>query len=135
MQLQPKRTDNLEDRIKARISLPGEGFVQALAGQTGVTGNLRHSLGAGNVPKRLGNKRGISVSFFKACFQISGHLRRSPQMLGNVIAASSNFLHSNYSERLRARRRAVLMSLVCVRLSPPARRMTNARPRCLKYTR
>lgn len=111
VQFQPKGTDYLEDRVEARATFPRKGLVEAFAGQSGVSGDLGHTFGAGDVAKSLGDKGGISVCFFQAGVQISSHFLRGSQVLCNVIASGSGLGQSGYSERFRARRKAVLMSL------------------------
>jgi hypothetical protein len=52
-------------------------------------------------------------------------------MLGNIVASGFGFAYLFISYRLRASRNAVLMSVACVRLSPPASKINSVRPRFL----
>ena len=104
--------DDFQDGGEIRIALAGERLVKAFAGQPGIAGNLSHTLGTGNIAKCLGDEGSISICLFEASLQVSGHLLRSSEMFGNVVASGSSLGHSACSERFRARRKAVLMSVV-----------------------
>ncbi len=69
------------------------------------------TLGAGDVPKRFGDKGGVAIGFFKAGFEISSHFFRSAEVFCNVVTSGSGLAHGSYSDRFRASRRAALMSL------------------------
>lgn len=83
----------------------------------------------------LGNNCRVAICLFKSGFKIGGHFLLGSEMFGNVVASGSGLGPGACSERLRARRRAVLMSLAWVLLSPSANRMISSCPRFLKYTR
>ena len=51
MQRQPKRSDDFENGVEAWAAFAGKCLVKALAGQPGVSRDLRHSLGASNIAK------------------------------------------------------------------------------------
>src|SRR5947208_1747406 len=76
----------------ARIAIP-----EAFTRQSRITCNLGHALGASYVPKSFGNERGIAVGLFEACFQISRHFLRGPEVFSNVVLCRNSFFHSNYS--------------------------------------
>jgi hypothetical protein len=135
VQFQAERSHDLQDRVEARAAFAGERFVKALAGEPGITRDLCHALRPSDVAKGLGNECGIAVSFSKAGFKVGSHFLRGPEVLGDVIASGYCLPHGGYSDRLRARRRAALMSLAWVLLSPPANSSTSSFPRFLKYTR
>jgi len=129
--LSPSASMTLRIVSKPGLRSPESAFVEAFPRQSRIAGNLCHPLCTSNVPERFGNECGISISLFKAGFQICRHLLRRPKVFGNVMLSGSNFLHSTYFKRLRAIRKALLISLAWVRLSPPARRIINSRPLCL----
>jgi len=135
VQLQTQGSHDLQDRVEAGAAIARKRFVKALAGQPGITRDLCHALRSSDIAKGLGNKSGIAVSFFKTRFQVGSHFLRGPEVLGDIIASGDGLSHSGYSDRLRARRNAALISLAWVLLSPPESRTINARPRLLKYTR
>ncbi len=103
VQFQPESPNHLEDRVKAGAAFPRKSFVEAFAGEPGVSGNLSHAFSAGNVTKRFGNEGGISIRFFQAGFKVSSHFLRGSKVFCNVIASGGGLGHSDYSERLRNR--------------------------------
>ena len=111
MQFQTKCTNDLEDRVEARATFPGKRLVEAFSGKPGVSGNLRHTLGAGDVAKRFRDKGGIAIRFFQARFEIRSHFLRGSEVFCNVMASGGDLDHGGYAERFRSRRKAALMSL------------------------
>jgi hypothetical protein len=91
MQLQPQGTNDLQDGVEAGASISGERLVQALSGQAGLSCNLRHSFGSGDVPKGLGDEGGILGCLFKASFKVGGHFLGGSEVFGNVVAGGSSF--------------------------------------------
>ena len=106
----------------------GKCFIKAFTRQTCISRDLCHTFGASDIAKSFGNKCGIPVSFFKASFKISSHFLRCSEVFGDVVACSNGFFHRGCSGRLRARRKAILMSLAWVLLFPPASRNNQFLP-------
>ena len=111
MQFQAKSTYDLEDRVESRATLAGQRLIEAFSGKPGVSGDLGHPFGAGDVAKGFGDKGGIAVRFFQASFKISSHFLRGSEVFCNVITSGNGLGHGGYSARFRARRKAALMSL------------------------
>ena len=93
MQLESEHRDNFENGIEAQNTLTRKCLIQAFAGKTSVTRNLRHPFGTCNVAKRLGDESSIAVCLFEARLEIGGHFFRSLEMLGNIITTGSGFCH------------------------------------------
>src|ERR1043166_4532269 len=92
VQSQSKRFYNLENCIKARTTLAGKSFVKTFPRQSRIASNPCHSFRARDISKRFGNECSVSVRFFEAGFQVRRHLRRCPEMFGDVIASCNGFL-------------------------------------------
>jgi len=60
-QLQSKSRDDLQDGVKAGAALSRVGLIEALPGETLVSGHLSHSLGSRDVAQSLGNESRISI--------------------------------------------------------------------------
>jgi hypothetical protein len=108
MEFEAECMNDFEDGIEARASIAGQSFVEAFPGKAGIARDLRHSFGSGDVSECFGYKGRVSICFFKAGFEISGHFFRRSEMFGDVVARGFDF-HS-YSSSCFANRRATLMS-------------------------
>jgi hypothetical protein len=64
MESQSKRSENFENRCKLGISFLREGFVKAFAPKARFTGNLRQSLGSGDISKSGGDE--CRIPFFES---------------------------------------------------------------------
>lgn len=135
IELQPEGANDLQHGVETRATLAGKGRAKASPGEAGISGKVGHALGKGNVSERLGNEGSSTIGFVRAGFEIGGHSLWSSEMSCNIIISDGGLGHGDCSERLRARRNVALTSLACVYFSRPASRMTDSRPRCLKYIR
>ena len=76
MQFQTESTGDLEDCVESRAALRGERLIEAFSREPGVSGNLDLPFGTVDIANGLGDKGGITIRFFQAGFQTSGHFLR-----------------------------------------------------------
>lgn len=93
MQLDAQRAHHLEDGGEARIALARQGLVEAFASQAGIAGQLRHALGAGNVPERGGDEGRVIARFRDASFQIGHHVLVGLEIFDAVPLAQFELAH------------------------------------------
>jgi hypothetical protein len=99
VQLQTHGSHDLQDRVEAGAAFAGKRFVEALAGQAGITRDLCHALRSSDIAEGLGNKCGIAVSVFKTRFKVGSHLLRGPEVLSDIIASGDGLPHGGHCSR------------------------------------
>src|SRR3569833_3303671 len=106
MRLQPKaqgRSD-LEHGGELRVAVGAQGLVERLTGKSGLSGEQRHSLGAGDHAERVGDRGGIAfregvlqplevVYLFVARLEVKLQRLRS-RLIRRRSARLSNIIHS-----------------------------------------
>ncbi len=76
MQLESESVHDFEDCPEFGTSIPGERFVETLPGEPCVTGDLAHSFGSSDIPKRFRDQSRVAIHLFYGCLQIGRHLFR-----------------------------------------------------------
>lgn len=82
--LQTQRVHHLHHCGKAGVAFFAQGFVQALAGQPRVFGQLHHAACAGNVTKGFGKYGGIVRRLLQAGLQVGGAVFVRLQILRSI---------------------------------------------------
>ena len=74
-----------EDRRKSGVAVGAQCFIQTLAAQPRLAGDLRHSLRTCDIAQRTRDARGVIRRLGKPRIQISGHLPRRAQVFGDIV--------------------------------------------------